>query len=84
MAQLVKGQILDLGSGHDLWVVRLSPTLGSTLNMEPVQDSLSLPPSAPPLLVCFFSLKINKSLKKEECMKIYKLKFPQMKFPISL
>ena len=33
VAQLVKP--LDFGSGHDLRVVRLSPTLGSVLGMEP-------------------------------------------------
>ena len=35
MAQVVKCPTLDLNSGHDLRVVRSSPTLGSALDMEP-------------------------------------------------
>ena len=35
VAQSVKHVTLDLGSGHDLRVMRSSPTLGSVLNMEP-------------------------------------------------
>lgn len=33
-------------SGHDLGVVGLSPTSGSTLDVEPAQESLSAPPSS--------------------------------------
>ena len=35
MAQSVERPTLDFGSGHDLRVVGLSPTLGSVLSMEP-------------------------------------------------
>ena len=35
VGQLVKCLTLDFGSGHDLRVVRSSPQLGSTLNVEP-------------------------------------------------
>ena len=34
MAQLVMCPTLDIGSGHDLMVVRSSPTSGSVLSME--------------------------------------------------
>ena len=34
MAQSVKSPTLDVGSGHDLRVVRLSPASGSVLSME--------------------------------------------------
>ena len=45
VAQLVKRPTLNFCSGHDLRVIRLSPALGSTLGVEPSQDSLS--PSVP-------------------------------------
>jgi len=35
VAQLVKRPTLDFGSGHDLRVVRSSPTSGPMLGMEP-------------------------------------------------
>ena len=35
VAQSIKCPTLDVGSGHDLTVVRSSPLLGSTLAMEP-------------------------------------------------
>ena len=35
VAQLVKRLTLDFGSGHDLRVVRLSPTSGSALGVKP-------------------------------------------------
>ena len=35
MTQLVKHLTPNFGSGHDLRVVRLSPTLGSVLDAEP-------------------------------------------------
>ena len=54
MAQSVKRPTLDLGSGHNLTVVRLSPVLGfmpwSLLGI------LSLPLSAPPPLMLPLSL----------------------------
>ena len=59
VAQLVKHPTLDSGSGHDLAVVSLSPTLGLQ-SEEPAWDSLSPSLSAPPVLVLNFSLKINK------------------------
>lgn len=34
MAQSVKHAIANFGSGHDLRVVRSSPTMGSTLSVE--------------------------------------------------
>ena len=34
MADLIKHPTLDLGSGHGLWVMRLSPMLGSGLSVE--------------------------------------------------
>lgn len=49
MGQLVECQTLDLNSGHNLRIVKSSPTLGSTLDLEPAKDSLSL--------MCFLSLK---------------------------
>lgn len=49
VAQPVKRPTLDLGPGHDLRVVKLSPVLGSTLGTEPANDSL--------LCACMCSLK---------------------------
>ena len=48
MAQSIKHPTLDLGSGHDLMVVGLSPVSGSTLGMDCLgfaYDSLSFCPS---------------------------------------
>ena len=42
MAQLVERPTLDFSSGHDPRVVGSSPTLDSTLSMEPSWDSFSL------------------------------------------
>ena len=57
VAQLVERQTLDFSSGHDLTVLRVKPTLGSTLTAQRLlrilSPSLSLCPS--PL-----NLKINK------------------------
>ena len=47
VAQLVKCPTLDFSSGHDLTVVRSSPTLGSMLSMGPAWDPLSPSRSAP-------------------------------------
>ena len=59
VAQLVKQLTLDFGSGHDLRVVRSSPTLGFALSMEPAWDSLS--PHLPLLThVCLLSLILIK------------------------
>ena len=46
VAQSLACTILDFGSGHDLTVVRLSPSWGSRLGMEPA--CLPLPASLPP------------------------------------
>ena len=35
VAQSVESLTLDFGSGHNVRVMRLSPVLGSALNMEP-------------------------------------------------
>ena len=55
---------LYFSSGHDLTVMRSSPTLGSVLSVEPAWDSLSLPLCTSPLyslsLSVSVSLKINK------------------------
>lgn len=40
---------LDFGLGHDLRVVRMSPTSSSMLDMETAEDSLSLALSSQPL-----------------------------------
>ena len=57
MAQSVRHPTLGFGSGHDLRVVRLSPTLDSVLNEEPAY-TLSLPLLHPPkkreFLVCYW------------------------------
>ena len=44
VAQSVKHQTLDFGSGHDLRVVRSSPTSGSVLTAWSLLGILSLPP----------------------------------------
>ena len=51
MAQSVQHLTLDFGSGHDLMILRQSPSLGSTLGMEAAWDSLSPSPSPCPLLM---------------------------------
>ena len=75
MAQLVKCPNLDLGSGHDLTVCEVEPHIGLCANTEPAWDSvsLSLPLSAPPLLMVrmrtlSLSLK-NKHLKNKYIFK---------------
>ncbi|VCX43222.1 unnamed protein product [Gulo gulo] len=47
---LVRCPTLDFGSGHDLRVVRSSPSSRSVLSMEPAEDSPSPSPSAPLVL----------------------------------
>ena len=39
MPQSVKRPTLDLGSGHDFKILRLSPASGSMLGVEPAEDS---------------------------------------------
>ena len=53
-------QLLIFGSGHDLMVVRSSPTLGSTLTAWSLLGILSLSLAAPLPYLCAPSLKINK------------------------
>ena len=58
------GYVSDSDSGHDLTVlgfephIRLATVSVSALSLEPASDSVSLSPSALPLLMlCLFSLK---------------------------
>jgi len=85
VAQSVQHSILDFGLGHDLRVVGLSPTLGSTLSMEPAWDSLPLPLPLPARsLSVSVSLSQNKNQlntffcedkeKGELCLALYKIK----------
>ena len=48
VAPSVKQPALDFSSGHGLRVMRLTPMLGSSLDMEPAKDSLSPFCSVPP------------------------------------
>ena len=41
MAQSVKRLTLDLSSGLDLWVMSLSPALGSKLGMDPTYKKIN-------------------------------------------
>ena len=52
---------LDFGSGHDLMVMRSSPTFAPLLGMESAWDSVSPSLSAPPLLMLSLT-KTNKSM----------------------
>ena len=56
----VKHPTLDLGSGHDLTVMKLSATLGSTRSLEPAWDSFSpsLSLYSSPALPCSLSLSL--------------------------
>ena len=54
---------LDFGSGHDLRVLRSSPTSGSALSLE--SASLSLPLLLPLLTQACILKEINKILKKK-------------------
>ena len=58
-AQSVKGQTLDLGSGHDLMVHGIEPRMGLYGNgTEPAWNSLSL--SLDPYPICAVVLPQNK------------------------
>ena len=60
MAQSVECLTLDFGSGHDPRVMGSSLTSeASMLGREPAWDSLSLSPSAPPLLACTLALSLS-------------------------
>ena len=62
MVQSVNYLALGFGSGHDLEVLRSSPSLGSALSEVSARDAL---PSTPPSLTYTLSLsQINKPLKK--------------------
>jgi len=63
LAQSVKRLTLDFRSGHDLRVIRLSPTLGSALGVGPAWDSLS--PSASSLPCPRALSKTNKQTTKQ-------------------
>ena len=62
MAQSVKHQTLDLGSGHDLTVCEMDPTLASEPTAWSLLGVLSVPLSLPLPRLCSLSLslKINK------------------------
>ena len=64
MAQSVKCPTLDFDSGHDLSVMRLSPTSGSALSVEPARDSL-FPSLSLPLPCLHTSLLTLKNKEKE-------------------
>ena len=65
MAQSVKRLTLDLGSGHDLMIREFEPHFRLHADSaEPSWDSLSLPLSAPPLLILSLSLSLSLSVSK--------------------
>ena len=62
MAQSVKHETLDFGSGHDLAVGEIEPRIGLHVDsVEPSWDSLS--PSLPLPCLCSLSLLLARSLK---------------------
>ena len=63
MAQSVERLTLDLGSGHDLMVVRLSPELVSVRTVWSLLGILSLSLSLCPSSVLSLPLKLNKHFK---------------------
>ena len=77
--QSVKRPALDFSSGHDLRVLRSSPTTGSALLMEPAYDSLSLSLRPYPdslSLSLSLSLKKKKERERKKRKKKERLKFP--------
>ena len=61
VTKLVKHPALDLSSGHNLMVPEFKPHVRlCTGSAEPAWDSLSLPLSTPPPLVCTLTLSQNK------------------------
>ena len=63
VTQLVKHPTLDFDSGHDLTVREMEFHVRLCADSpEPAWDSLSLFLSAPPLLVCLFSLFLSLKL----------------------
>ena len=68
MAQSVRCRTLDFSSGHDLRIIRSSPSLASALGMEQAWDALSSFPTAPHIPSLSLSLKIkNINFKKGSC-----------------
>ena len=61
VAQPGKRLALDIGSGHDLTVMRSSPESGLVLSVEPAWDSLS-PLSALTPLMCTRVLSLSKEI----------------------
>ena len=57
VAQPIKHMTLDFDSGHSLRVMRLNPTMGSTLSKESIWDSLPLCLSLPGSLALLLSDK---------------------------
>ena len=65
MAPSVKRPTLDFGSGHDLMVHKIEPSVGlCTDGMEPAWDSPSPPLSAPSLLSILHALLLSLCLSK--------------------
>ena len=61
VAPSVKRPTVGFGSGHDLTVRESEPSMGLCADSaEPAWDSLSTPPSVPPLLAVHLPLKVNK------------------------
>ena len=60
VAQSIKHTTLDFGSGHDLMILRSSPTSGSLLTAWRLLGILILPLSLPLPCSCSFSPKTNK------------------------
>ena len=60
MAQLVKCLTLDLGLGHDLRVLRLSPMLSSVLSSDLRILSGPFPHPHPPMLLLVHVLSLSK------------------------
>ena len=86
VAQSVKRPTLDFSSGHDLRVVRLSPTLGSTMRVGGCfRFYLPLPLSLPPLkklrLLGPTPYELNQNLSGEGVFEeSLSLKFPKLYF----
>ena len=59
VAQLVKHPTLSFGSGQDLRVLGLSPTLGSELNVDSASLLFSAPPPTPAPLICMCSHSVS-------------------------
>ena len=63
VARVVESPALDFGSGHDLMVLGIKPSVGLHADStEPARDSRSL--SLPLPYLCLLSLNINKLKKK--------------------